>query len=157
MSIYGKVLAAAAGLTLLGGIAAAGTARASSPDCAFSNGCATLHGTDANGNTVAMDAKKQNKAGIVIGYPDNAGDGATSFDGVLHYGKGVKTTSYTDTGLQANNWDRPAASSPRLRRRPPARSPLDTDELTVNNASTTSSETRPGQASGTQELSRPAP
>jgi hypothetical protein len=104
MSIKSKVFAFGAGLTLLGGIAATtGTAQASSPACAFSNGCATLHGTDANGNTVAMDAKRLNKAGIIIGYPDNVGDGATSFDGVLHYGKGAKTTSYADTALQAND------------------------------------------------------
>src|SRR5208282_309671 len=101
MSIKSKVLAASAVLTLAGGIAAtAGTAQASSTGCAFTNGCATLHGTDANGSTVAMDAKYKNKNEILIGYADNASDGATSFDGVLHYGKGKKTTSYQDTGLQ---------------------------------------------------------
>jgi len=100
-TIRSKVLAAAASLTLLAGagVAAAGSASASSAGCAFTNGCATLRGTDANGSSVAMDAKRQNKTEILIGYPDNAGDGATSFDGVLHYGKGKKTTSYADTGF----------------------------------------------------------
>ena len=95
-----KYLALAAGLTMLTGIGLAGTAQASSTGCAFSNGCATLHGTDALGYAVAMDAKRQVKTGIVIGYPDNASDNATSFDGVLHYGKGKRVTTYADTGLQ---------------------------------------------------------
>ena len=101
MFIKSRVLAASAALAVTGGLtlAAAGTAQASSTGCAFTNGCATLRGTDANGSTVAMDAKRQNKNEILIGYPDNAGDGATSFDGVLHYGKGTKTTSYADTGF----------------------------------------------------------
>ena len=100
-TIRSKVLALAAGLTLLAGtgVAAAGSASASSTGCAFTNGCATLHGTDANGSAVAMDAKGKNKTEILIGYADNAGDGATSFDGVLHYGKGTKTTTYADTGF----------------------------------------------------------
>lgn len=97
MSVRIKALAFAAGLTLLGGIAAAGTAQASSTGCAFSNGCATLHGTNALGEAVAMDAKYQNKTEIVIGYPDNAGDGATSFDGVLHYTRATTLTTWADT------------------------------------------------------------
>jgi len=102
MSLKTRLLALAAGVTLLTGTgvaAAAGTAQASSAGCAFTNGCATLRGTDANGSSVAMDAKRQNKTEILIGYPDNAGDGATSFDGVLHYGKGKKVTSWQDTGF----------------------------------------------------------
>ncbi len=100
MSFKSKVLASAGVLTLAALSLGAGTsAWASSPGCAFTNGCATLHGTDANGSTVAMDAKYKNKNEILIGYADNAGDGATSFDGVLHYGKGKKTTTYADTGL----------------------------------------------------------
>jgi len=98
-----KYLALAAGLTMLTGIGLAGTAQASSTGCAFSNGCATLHGTDAAGNDVAMDAKYQRSTEILIGYADNAGDNATSFDAVLHYGKGAKVTSYADTGLQVSN------------------------------------------------------
>jgi hypothetical protein len=105
MSARNKILAAVAGFTLLGGIGVAGAveAQASTTGCAFSNGCATLHGTDAASDTVAMDTKYQNKNEIVIGYPDNAGDNATSFDAVLHYGKGAKVTSYADTGLQVSN------------------------------------------------------
>jgi hypothetical protein len=105
MSARNKILAAVAGFTLLGGIGVLGAAeaQASTTGCAFSNGCATLHGTDAASDTVAMDTKYQNKNEIVIGYPDNAGDGATSYDGVLHYGKGAKVTSYVDTGLQVSN------------------------------------------------------
>ena len=102
MSRTSRILAATAASVLLpfAGLGlTAGAAYASSTGCAFSNGCATLHGTDVNGNTVAMDAKYQRSTEILIGYPDNAGDGATSFDGVLHEGKGAKTTAYADTGL----------------------------------------------------------
>ena len=107
MSARNKILATVAGFTLLGGIGVLGAAeaQASTPGCAFSNGCATLHGTDAASDTVAMDTKYQNKNEIVIGYPDNAGDGATSYDGVLHYGKGAKVTSYADTGLTVTSFD----------------------------------------------------
>ena len=106
MSIRSKALAVTAALAVTGGLtlATAGVSWASSTGCAFSNGCATLHGTDANGNAVAMDAKYQNKSEILIGYADNAGDGATSFDGVLHYGKGTKTTTYADTGLAVSHF-----------------------------------------------------
>jgi len=90
---------AGAGLVLGASVLAAGTAQASSTGCAFSNGCATLHGTDANGNAVAMDAKYQRKTEILIGYPDNVGDNATSFDGVLHYGHGKATKGWSDSGL----------------------------------------------------------
>ena len=124
MTIRTKVLAAAAALALISGTGAVATsAWASSPGCAFSNGCATLHGTDASGNTVAMDAKYQNKSEILIGYVDNAGDGATSFDGVLHYGKGAKTTTYQDTACRPTSGTTPAASSRRSRRPSAARSP----------------------------------
>jgi hypothetical protein len=94
-------LAALASTGLIaGGIAlGASAAQASSDGCAFSNGCATLHGTDANGNTVAMDAKYQNKTEILIGYPDNAGDGATSFDGVVHFTHARSVRGWSDTGL----------------------------------------------------------
>ena len=103
MSFKSKVLASAGVLTLAALSLGAGTsAWASSPGCAFTNGCATLHGMDASGNDVAMDAKRQDKNGIVIGYPDNAGDVASSWDGVLHYGKGSKSTTYQDTSIQAN-------------------------------------------------------
>jgi hypothetical protein len=102
MSIKSKVLTAGAVIALAAGTGAAltGTAQASTAGCAFTNGCATLHGVTVNGSAVAMDAKHQNKNEILIGYPDNVGDGATSFDADLHYGKGSKTTSYADTGLQ---------------------------------------------------------
>lgn len=108
MHIRTKVLAlaAASATTLTLGLAAGMTsAEASSTGCAFTNGCATLHGTDAAGDTVAMDAKYQNKNEILIGYPDNASDGATSFDGVLHYGKGKPVTTYQDTGLVVTHFD----------------------------------------------------
>jgi len=102
-TIRSKVLAAAASLTLLAGagVAAAGSASASSAGCAFTNGCATLHGTDAASHAVAMDAKRQSSAPgtLIIGYPDIPGDGATSFDAVIHYTNGKKTTSYQDTGF----------------------------------------------------------
>jgi hypothetical protein len=141
MTIKSKVLAAAATLTLLGGVgvaaATAGTAQASTAGCAFTNGCATLHGTDANGNTVAMDAKYRNKTEIVIGYPDNAGDGATSFDADLHYGKGAKVTSYQDTALQINKYNDTCTAYTAT---PPTVSSslitAGTDELSVNSAGT---------------------
>ena len=77
MSIRSKTFAAATGVTLLAGTLAAGTlaagtAQASSTGCAFTNGCATLHGVDAASHAVAMDAKyKSPKPGtLIIGYPD---------------------------------------------------------------------------------------
>lgn len=91
-----------------GGGALAGPASAaplSSTNCVFTNGCATLKGVDANGSAVALDAKHQSKTEILIGYADNAGDDATSFDGDLHYGKGAKVTSYADTGLTVKDFD----------------------------------------------------
>ncbi len=106
MTLKMKTLAAAAALSLTGisfstaAMFTTGTAQASTPGCAFTNGCGTLKGTDANGSSVAMDAKGKNKTEILIGYADNAGDGATSFDSDLHYGKGIKTTTYADTGFQ---------------------------------------------------------
>ena len=103
MKLTRKALTAAAALALACGIsAAAGTAaHASSTGCAFSNGCATLHGTDAASHQVAMDAKRQSsKPGtLVIGYPDLTGDGATSFDAVLHYTSGHGAKAWDDTGL----------------------------------------------------------
>ncbi len=102
-----KYLAIAAGLTLAGSIAVAGPASASSTGCAFSNGCATLHGTDAAGNDVAMDAKYQNKSEILIGYPDNTGDNATSFDGVLHYTHTRSVTTWDDSELKQFAADAP--------------------------------------------------
>jgi hypothetical protein len=105
MSIGKRVLAAAAGLTLAAGAAIGATsAFASTAGCSFGDGCATLHGVNAAGNPVAMDAKYKNKNEILIGYPDNAGDGATSFDGVLHFGKGPKVTTYADTGLAVSHF-----------------------------------------------------
>ena len=105
MTLKMKTLAAAAALSLTGisfstaAMFTTGTAQASTPGCAFTNGCGTLKGTDANGSSVAMDAKGKNKTEILIGYADNAGDGATSFDSDLHYGRGTKTTTYADTGF----------------------------------------------------------
>jgi hypothetical protein len=110
MSIKSKVLAGATALTLVGGVGlagalTAGAAEASSTGCAFTDGCATLHGVDAAGNHVAMDAKYQNPKEIVIGYPDNPADGATDFDAVIHYTTGQKTTGWADTALQAADGD----------------------------------------------------
>lgn len=100
MSFKAKITAAAAVGVVAGGMALAGpSAFASTPDCAFSNGCATLHGFDGAGHPVAMDAKYQKKTEILIGYPDNVGDTATSFDGVLHFTKGPKVTTTQDTAL----------------------------------------------------------
>ena len=96
MTLKMKTLAAAAALSLTGisfstaAMFTTGTAQASTPGCAFTNGCGTLKGTDANGSSVAMDAKGKNKTEILIGYADNAGDGATSFDSDLHYGRGTR-------------------------------------------------------------------
>jgi hypothetical protein len=103
--VFAASLLAAAAL-VAGGGALAGPASAaplSSTNCAFSNGCATLNGTDAAGNAVSMDAKYQNPKEIVIGYPDKPGDGATSFDAVIHYtsAKG----GYADTGLTVKDFD----------------------------------------------------
>jgi len=99
MSLKRKIYAGMVALTALGTAGATGAlpAFASSTGCAFSNGCATLHGTDALGRAVAMDAKYQNKSEILIGYADNVGDGATSFDGVLHYTRATSTTTWDDT------------------------------------------------------------
>jgi hypothetical protein len=73
MSIGKRVLAAAAGLTLAAGAAIGATsAFASTAGCSFGDGCATLHGVNAAGNPVAMDAKYKNEHEILIGYPDNA-------------------------------------------------------------------------------------
>lgn len=95
----GKATIAAA--VVIAGVSYAGAASASTPDCAFGDGCATLHGSDAAGNGVALDAKYQNKHQILIGYPDKPGDGATSFDGVLHFASS-HAHAYTDTSFQAD-------------------------------------------------------
>jgi hypothetical protein len=106
MSIGKRVLAAAAGLALAGGaFVGATSAFASSTGCAFGDGCATLHGVNAAGNPVAMDAKYKNADEIVIGYPDNENDGATSFDGVLHFTPARPVTTYNDTGLNVRDFD----------------------------------------------------
>jgi hypothetical protein len=107
MSIRKRVLAGAAALALVAGAGtvAATSALASSTGCSFGDGCATLHGVNAAGNPVAMDAKYKNKNEILIGYPDNANDGATSFDGVLHFTSGGRVTTYQDTGLQVTHLD----------------------------------------------------
>jgi hypothetical protein len=109
MSVKTRILAAAATLTLLGGagVAASGAAEASSPGCAFTNGCATLHGVDGAGHAVAMDAKRQSKASgtLIIGWADVPGDVATSWDAVLHYTSSAKVTTYADTGLQVKDFD----------------------------------------------------
>lgn len=97
-----KYLAAAGAAAFAVALSVGATAQASSPGCAFGNGCATLHGMDAASHQVALDAKYQNKSEILIGYPDLAGDGATSFDGVLHFTKGAKVTTSQDTSLQVN-------------------------------------------------------
>ena len=81
MSARNKILASAGGLVLAASLGlGAGVAQASTPGCAFADGCATLQGFDAANHAVAMDAKYQNPKEIVIGYPDVPGDGATSFD-----------------------------------------------------------------------------
>ena len=99
MSARNKILATVAGFTLLGGICVLGAAeaQASTPGCAFGNGCATEHGTNALGEAAAMDTKYKNKTEIVIGYPDNANDGATSYDGDLHHTRATSTTTWDDT------------------------------------------------------------
>jgi hypothetical protein len=110
MSIRSKVLATAAALALIGGTGTAavlgtGAAQASTVNCAFSNGCATLQGVDAASHAIAMDAKRQSSAAgtLIIGYPDRPGDGATNFDAVLHYTKGSNVTTYADTGLEVSD------------------------------------------------------
>lgn len=107
---------ASAGILTLG----TSSAYASSGGCAFGNGCATLHGQDAAGHDVAMDAKYQKKNEILIGYPDLNNDTATSFDGVLHFTKGPKTQGWVDTSLEANP-------------------PFFTPDITLNKPSTTNS------------------
>lgn len=97
---YLAAASAAAFAVMLGSLGT--TALASSPGCAFGNGCATLHGVDAASHQVAMNAKYQNKHEILIGYPDNPGDGASSFDGVLHFTQGPEVTITQDTSLQVN-------------------------------------------------------
>ena len=96
---YAAAVAAIGIVLALAGLKPAQAALASSTGCAFSNGCATLNGFDAASHPVAMDAKHQNDHEIVIGYPDQAGDGATSFDAVLHYTHGRSITTESDTGL----------------------------------------------------------
>jgi len=104
-------LIAAASLGLGTAAVTAGPASASTPGCAFSNGCATLHGTDALGRAVAMDAKYQNKNEIEIGYADNVGDTATSFDGVLHSHQTRPVNTWDDTGLGPFTADPPVYSN----------------------------------------------
>jgi hypothetical protein len=88
LDIKGRYFALAGTLTAAGGLAfaMAPAAQASSFQCVTSNGCGTLHTTISfgGGTVVAMDAKRQNPNGMVIGYPDLARDKATSFDKVAH-------------------------------------------------------------------------
>jgi hypothetical protein len=60
---------------------------------------------DAASHAVAMDAKYQKATEIIIGYPDIPGDGATSFDAVLHYTSGPERVTYQDTGLDVREFD----------------------------------------------------
>lgn len=102
MSFKRKVLSSAAVAVGLGTLMLTpGAAFASSTGCAFTNGCATLHGVDAASHGVAMDSKYQSAStgNLIIGYPDNSGDGATDFDAVLHYTPGNNVTTYSDTGF----------------------------------------------------------
>ena len=97
-----------AGLLIGGATAGAPSALAGTTGCAFSNGCATLHGQDGNGAAVALDSKYQSaKPGTIqIGYPDKPGDGATDYDAVLHFTTNhVSTFSDTSVLVQqpANN------------------------------------------------------
>lgn len=83
-----KFLAAAGAVVMSAGLGLglSLTAMASSFGCTLGDGCGTLHttGTDLGGNSQAWDAKYQNPMEEVIGYPDNPGDSATSFDLVRH-------------------------------------------------------------------------
>jgi len=94
--IYGVT----AGVVVAAG-STAGIAQASSAGCVTSNGCGTLHGTDQAGHQIAMDAKGQSsKPGtLIIGYPDNNGDPATSFDATLHYTPSQPVTSWADNAV----------------------------------------------------------
>lgn len=96
-----KFLAAAGAVALSAGLGLglSLTASASSFGCTLGDGCGTLHttGTDLGGNSQAWDAKYQNPMEMVIGYPDNPGDSATSFDLVRH--QATHVTGFSDTGL----------------------------------------------------------
>lgn len=107
MQVKHALAAVAVPALLTGGLLAAGAgpASASTTGCAFTNGCGTLHGFDAAGNAIAMDAKYKNGTEITIGYVDKPGDGATSYDAVLHYLPGARVTTYADTGLQVRDFD----------------------------------------------------
>lgn len=89
----------ATGLALgVGLVAIGGNAHASEIACQVADGCGTLHGTDAAGIPVALDAKRKADLGIDIGYPDLPNDQATAWSLVLHQGHGrVTYTDLTDT------------------------------------------------------------
>lgn len=95
---------ATAALTLTPGVASA-----SSFGCNAQASCATLNGHQADGAFASMDARYQEANQIVIGYPDNLLDKATSFDKVPHtfrhgalHGDTYYTFVYAPTGDWSN-------------------------------------------------------
>lgn len=86
MSFKTKLAAAVLGVSAAGAIVAGSmpAAQATTFKCIFSNGCGALHGVNAEGNSVAVDAKYQNPNEMVIGYPDLEGDSATNVSLVAH-------------------------------------------------------------------------
>lgn len=91
--------ASAAAFALCLGLGLNTPAQASSFGCNLGDGCGTLHttGHDLAGSPEAWDAKYQKPTEMVIGYPDNPGDSATSFDLVPHFTRML--TGWADTSL----------------------------------------------------------
>lgn len=91
-----KIRQLAAAFVVVGGLVAGAftgipAAGASEITCQIQNGCGTLHGIDAVGTPVALDAKKKADLGIDIAYPDLPGDRATAYSLVEHQGHGKWT------------------------------------------------------------------
>jgi hypothetical protein len=78
---------------------AAPSANATTFNCVFSNGCGALHGVNAVGTPVAVDAKYKNPDEMAIGYPDLTGDSATNVALVAHTQHSVGTQAWADTAL----------------------------------------------------------
>lgn len=106
----GAVIGISAGAMTLGAVLPASFASASSYGCNAQVGCATLNSHEANGNpgtSVSMDARWQQPNQIIIAYPDNKLDKATSFDKVPHkFRSGVLRgdTYYTFVYAPTGDW-----------------------------------------------------
>ncbi len=111
-SFKAKIAGVAVAALAFGGMAAmaAPSANATTFNCVFSNGCGALHGVNAVGTPVAVDAKYKNPAEEAIGYPDLSGDSATNVALVAHQSKSFGTLA--DTAVQAFLTHRTATDCP---------------------------------------------